>query len=98
MRVLNYNVLIKEIVNNGETTPEGVIVPETIKQGYEIAVVVAPWEDEGGEQKPKVKAGNLIAYHANSGIQIRIENEPCRFIMEANILAVLKEDIIGEDN
>lgn len=108
MRVLNNNILIKELQNNGNTTPEGVIMPDTIKLGYEIGAVIAvseaAIEDPASmtleqkvqllEKRPNVREGNLIAYHANSGVRIMLEGEACRFILEGNVLAVLEENVI----
>ena len=101
MRTLNNNILVKELQNNGDVTPEGVILPETLKLGYEIGVVITVSEpvysdDPGATYKPMVQAGNLVAYHANSGVPVMIGGEACRFVMEGNILAVLEENVIEE--
>jgi co-chaperonin GroES (HSP10) len=78
--------------------PGGVIIPEAIEQQYEIGAVIATHDckDADGNPATRVKAGNLVAYHANSGVRFRVEGRGCRFILESNILAVLEEAPMSE--
>lgn len=91
MRTLNNYVLLKELQNNGDVTPEGVILPETIKLQYEIGLVITTHENNSS-----VETGNLIAYNANSGVRIMMEGQSCRFILEGNIIAILQENALEE--
>ncbi len=90
MRPLNGYVLVKELQNNGSTTPEGIVLPDTLDLAYEIGAVVAVC---GGESI--AAEGNLVAYHANAGVRIMIEGSYCRWVLESNLLAVLEEDCMG---
>lgn len=93
MRMLNKYVLVQEIQNNGEITPGGVVLPETLEQQYELGAVAAvdEAEDANGNPVSRLKVGNLVAYHANSGVRFRVDNHGCRFLLEANVMAVLEE-------
>ena len=100
MRPLYQNVFVKELQNNGNTTPEGIVLPETIELQYEIGAVIAVGEGtplpDGGFRPPIVKPGNLVAYHAGSGVRVMVGADACRLVLESNIIAVLEENCVEE--
>jgi co-chaperonin GroES (HSP10) len=104
MRPLNAYVFVKELQNNGDVTPAGIKLPDTLNLPYEIGAVIAVGEGiplpDGTLRPHVVKPGNLVAYHANSGVpfQVMFEagRESCRFLLGDNIFAVLEENCIEE--
>ncbi len=105
MRPLNSYVFVKEVQNNGDVTPAGLKLPDTLSLAYEIGAVLSVGEGvplpDGTIRPHAVQPGNLVAYHANSGIpfQVMFEagRESCRFLLGDNIFAVLNENCIEDE-
>jgi len=93
MRPMNGHILVRELQVNGSITPAGVVLPEPINCQYEIGSVLAIHEDtdDDGRLTTKLDLGNLVAYRAGAGVAIRVQDTQCRFLFEANVIAVLEE-------
>jgi co-chaperonin GroES (HSP10) len=101
MRALYDNVIVKELQRNGDTTPEGVILPETIKLQFEVGLVVdvGPGRvlPDGTMNKPMVAVGNVVAYPAGIGIAMTVQGQPCRWLSAGVFFAVLEEDALADE-
>ncbi len=98
MRPLGTYVLIHEL-SDKDTTEGGVILPGAAMQlDYCMGVVAAIHEPvilpDGSERACRLVVGNLVAFVPNSGHAIRYASEPCRLMLEGNVLAVLQDDIM----
>lgn len=108
MRPMNSNILIATMQQR-EEEHLGITIPNTIKLGYGVGIVVAVHEGtalpDGTVIPCKLAVGNMVAYHANSGVEYIAKGQPCRLMAETYIIAVLQEkwedgevEIEGADN
>ena len=85
-------ILVKR-VENDETTPGGIIVPETAKdkpmEGTVVAVGPGKWED--GERQPMyLNVDDRVVFGAWAGTEVEINGE--------EYVVLTQEDIIGVIN
>ena len=96
IRPMGSYIMIKELENNGDVTPEGVVIPEAIQRGYELGAVVETHDGQpmpdGTIRESALRQGNLVAYTAGAGVPMHIGGLGFRFIFESNVVAVLEED------
>ena len=88
-------VLIKPL-DDQDTTPGGIILPDTAKEkpvsGKIVAVGEGKVNDNGEHVKPEVKVGDIVLYGKYSGTEVpaKIDGTEYLIMRESDILAVIK--------
>jgi len=85
------NILI-EPFKKEETTPTGIVIPDTAKEKPQEGKVVAigPGRKENGELiKPGVKKGDRILYKKWGGNEVKVNGKEMLIVREEDILAII---------
>lgn len=76
-----------------ETTPGGILLPDTAKEKPQVGEVVAVGpgkrNDEGSRQEPEVKIGDKVLYSKYAGTDIKLGLEEYVLLSEKDILAIV---------
>ncbi len=92
-RPLGGRVLV-EPLEQEETTPGGIILPETAKEkpqeGKILAVGPGDRDDEGKRIAMDVKVGDRILFAKYSGTEVKMDGKKLLILRESDILAVLE--------
>lgn len=94
IRPLDDRVLIK-VVEFEDTTPGGIILPDTAKEKSNRGVIVAAGPgkvaDDGTRTSLEVKIGQKVIYGKYAGTELKTGNEKYLLVREDDILAVIEE-------
>ena len=89
-----YDRLIVERLSEDETTPSGIIIPETAKEKPQRGKVVAIGKgkilDDGSVRALDVKSGDIVLFGKYAGTEIKIDNEERLIMREDDVLAVVE--------
>ncbi|MDQ3924554.1 MAG: co-chaperone GroES [Actinomycetota bacterium] len=84
---LGERALVK-VVEREETTPSGIVLPDTAKQKPQTAEVVAVGQFENGV---KVDEGDVIVFAKYSGTEITLDGEDYMILDSDDILGVVED-------
>ena len=84
---LGDRALVK-LVEREETTPSGIVLPDTAKEKPQTAEVVAVGEFENGV---KVNQGDVIVFAKYSGTEISLNGEDYMILDADDILGVVED-------
>ena len=84
---LGERALVK-VVEREETTPSGIVLPDTAKEKPQTAEVVAVGEFENGI---KVNQGDVIVFAKYSGTEITLDGEDYMILDTDDILGVVED-------
>ncbi len=84
---LGERALVK-VVEREETTPSGIVLPDTAKQKPQTAEVVAVGQFEDGV---KVNEGDVIVFAKYSGTEITLDGEDYMILDSDDILGVVED-------
>ncbi|MDP9376943.1 MAG: co-chaperone GroES [Actinomycetota bacterium] len=84
--------LIVKAVEEEETTPSGILLPDTAKEkpqkGKVLAVGEGRWDDEGENRIPlDVQEGDEVLYSKYGGTEIKVDGEDLLVLRESDVLA-----------
>lgn len=85
------NILI-EPLDREQTTPSGIVIPDTAKEKPQEGKVVAVGSGrtiEGEVIKPEVKEGDRVLYKKWGGNEVKIDGKEYLIVREEDILAVV---------
>jgi chaperonin GroES len=85
-RPLGERALVR-IMEREETTPTGIVLPDTAKEKPQTAEVIAVGEDDG----VKVSQGDVIVFAKYSGTEITLDGEDYMILDADDILGVVEE-------
>jgi len=91
IKPLGDNILI-EPLKKEETTPSGIVIPDTAKEKPQEGKVVAvgPGRKEDGELvKPGLKKGDRVLYKKWGGNEVKVGGKEMLIVREEDILAIL---------
>ena len=92
-RPLHDRVLLRRI-EEGEKTPGGIIIPDTVKEkpqeGEVLAVGSGTRGDDGKIQPLDVKIGDRVLIGKWSGTEVTMEGEELIILRESDIMAVIE--------
>ena len=80
------NRALVQIVEREETTPSGIVLPDTAKEKPQTAKVVAVGEGE----EVKVGEGDVIVFAKYSGTEISLEGEDYMILDADDILGIVE--------
>ena len=88
--------LIVEPIEQEDTTPGGILVPETAKEkpqeGKVLAAGPGKLDDSGKRIKMEVKVGDRVLYAKYSGTEIKAEeNKKLLILKESDVLALVED-------
>src|SRR6476660_4412696 len=91
---LHDRVLVRR-VEEQETTPSGLIIPDTAKdkpqEGEILAVGKGKIKDDGSVLPLDVKVGDRVLFGKYAGTEMVIEGEPVLVMREEEVLGVLND-------
>jgi chaperonin GroES len=83
-----------EPLEQEETTPSGLVIPDTAKekpQRGKILAVGAGARDEDGKRIPMdVKVGDIVLFAKYAGSEIKVDGKKLLIIKESDILAIIE--------
>ena len=87
--------LVVEPIEQEDTTPGGILVPETAKEkpqeGKVIAAGPGKLDDSGKRVEMEVKVGDRVLYAKYSGTEIKVEeNKKVLILRESDVLALVE--------
>ena len=86
--------LVVTIQEEQETTPTGLMLPETAKEtpqrGEVIAVGNGRYNDEGKRIPMDVKVGDVVLYAKYGGSELKVEGMKLLILQESDVLAVIE--------
>lgn len=86
--------LIVKPIEQEETTPAGIVLPETAKERPQRGEVLAAGpgaRDEDGDRIPMdVSVGDTVLFAKYSGTEIKIEGEDVLIMRESDVLALVE--------
>lgn len=88
--------VIVEPLDKDETTPGGILLPETAKEkpqeGKVVAVGPGRWDEDGKKRlEMEVKLGDTVVFAKYSGTEIKLGDTKYLILGEKDILAVLEK-------
>jgi chaperonin GroES len=94
IRPLHDRVLVKRIEPKDQTSPGGIIIPETAKEkpqeGEVVAVGSGKILEDGKVQPMNVKVGDRILFGKYAGSDVKIDDDEYLIMREDDILGVLE--------
>jgi len=82
-------VLVK-VLEEKNTTPSGIVLPETAKEKPQQGIVVAIGESQNEEPSP-VEVGDKVMFAKYSGTEVELEGENHLILEITDILARIKD-------
>jgi chaperonin GroES len=82
---LGARALVKE-VEREQTTPSGIVLPDTAKENPQNAEVVAV----GAHEDVKVNVGNVVVVRRYSGTEVKLDGEEHRVVDAEEILGLVE--------
>ncbi len=93
LQPLGDRVVVKAKEEGDQTTPSGLVIPDTAKEKPQLGEVLAvgPGEFQDGERIPlDVEVGDLVVYSKYGGTEVKFEGEEYLILSARDVLAVLK--------
>lgn len=90
LQPLGNRVVVKVLEPEEETTPSGIVIPESAQEKPQQAEVIAvgPGKEQDGEKvKPDVEAGDKVIFGKYSGSEVEVEGEEYLILGGDDILA-----------
>ena len=75
-----------QLVEREETTPSGIVLPDTAKEKPQTARIVAVGEGED----IKVSEGDVIVFAKYSGMEVKLDGEEHRIVDAEDILGIVE--------
>lgn len=89
-----YDRVLVQRTESENTTPGGIIIPDTAQEKTQSGTVVAVGDgkimNDGGVRSLKVKAGDKILFGKYSGTEVSVDGEEMLILKEDEILGVLE--------
>lgn len=86
--------VVVEPIEREETTPSGIVLPETAKEkpqeGTAVAVGPGRLNDDGTRLPMDVKVGDRVLYQKYSGTEFKVNDKKYLVLSEKDILAILQ--------
>ena len=86
--------LVVEPKEREQTTPSGLVLPETAKEkpqeGEVIAVGPGRRDDDGERIAMDVKVGDIVLYAKYGGTEIKIDSKKLLILKESDVLAIVE--------
>jgi chaperonin GroES len=87
--------LIVSPVEEEETTPSGIVLPDTAKEkpqrGKVLAVGDGRWDEDGDKRIPlDVSEGDTVLYSKYGGTEVTVEGDDLLVLRESDVLAVVQ--------
>jgi len=86
--------LVVTIQEEQETTPTGLMLPETAKEtpqrGEVIAVGNGRYNDDGDRIPMDVRVGDVVLYAKYGGSELKVEGMKLLILQESDVLAVIE--------
>lgn len=86
--------LVVEPKEKEETTPSGLVLPETAKEkpqeGEVIAVGPGRRDDDGKRVAMDVSVGDLVLYAKYGGTEVKIDGKKLLILKESDVLAIVE--------
>ncbi|MBP7999123.1 MAG: co-chaperone GroES [Chloroflexi bacterium] len=93
MKPLGDRVVVRP-VEQEQTTPSGLVLPETAKEKPQQGVIIAAGpgrrDDDGKRIAMDVAVGDSVLYAKYAGTEIKINNEKLLILKESDILAIVE--------
>ena len=90
---LNDRVVVKPLETEAQTTPGGIVLPESAKEKPQLAEVVAVGPGRVGDDNkrvaPEVKIGDKVFHSKYGGTTVKVEGQEYIILREEDILATL---------
>ena len=90
---LSDRVVVRPLESEAQTTPGGIVLPESAQEKPQLAEVIAVGPGKVGDDnvrvKPEVKIGDLVFHSKYGGTQIKYEGEEYIILREEDILATV---------
>ncbi len=87
--------LVVKPIEEEETTPSGIVLPETAKEkpqkGEVLAVGPGARDDNGNRLPPEVSVGDKVLFAKYGGTEIKVEGDKLLILRESDILALIEE-------
>lgn len=86
------NILI-EPLEKEQTTPSGIVIPDTAKEKPQEGKVIAVGPgrlEEGKRIKPGIKEGDTVIYKKWGGNEVKVDGKDMLLVKEEDILAVVE--------
>jgi len=94
VRPLGDRVVI-EVIEEGEKTVGGIVLPDTAKEkpqeGRVVAVGSGRLLENGQKVEPEVSVGDTVIYSKYAGTEIKIDDKEYLILSERDILAVVEK-------
>lgn len=94
VRPLGDRVII-EVLEEGEKTVGGIVLPDTAKEKPQEGLVVAVGSgrllDNGQKVAPEVSVGDKVIYSKYAGTEVKIDDKEYLILSERDILAVIEQ-------
>jgi len=90
---LEDRIVVKALDETTQTTPSGIIIPDTAKEKPQEGEVIAvgPGRFEDGTRVPMdVKVGDRVIYSKYGGTEVKVEGEEYLILTARDVLAVIK--------
>lgn len=88
------NRVLLEVVEEEETTPSGIVLPDSAKEKSYLGTVVAVGTGkllENGERAPmEVKVGDQVLYEKYAGSEVTFEDKEYFVLKDTDIIAVVE--------
>jgi chaperonin GroES len=86
--------LVVEPIEREQTTPSGLVLPETAKEkpqeGAVIAIGPGRRDDDGNRIAMDVEIGNKVLYAKYGGTEIKIDGKKLLILKESDVLAIVE--------
>jgi len=84
--------LIVRAVDEEETSPSGIVLPDTAKEkpqkGEVLAVGDGNWDEDGEKRIPlDVAKGDVVLYSKYGGTEVKVDGEDLLVLRESDVLA-----------
>ncbi len=86
--------LVVEPLEREQTTPSGLVLPETAKEkpqeGEVIAIGPGRRDDDGKRVEMDVKIGDKVLYAKYGGTEVKIDGKKLLILKESDVLAIVE--------
>ncbi len=94
IRPLDDRVLL-EVLDAEETTPGGIVLPDTAREASQRGKIKAVGEgkrlEDGRRVKPDVKKGDLVMFGKYAGAEVKVDGVDYKILRESEILGKIQE-------
>ncbi|MGM0370120.1 MAG: co-chaperone GroES [Bacillota bacterium] len=94
IKPLGDRVVIKKVEAKEETTPGGIVIPDSAKEepqeGKVVAVGPGKQLDTGEVAEPQVDEGDVVIYNKFAGNELKRDGEEYLVVSEKDILAIVE--------